>query len=183
MPTRLSAAEATDQDRLRGVALQRAGVRDFESVVRQYSPALIRTLTLVVLDREAAADIAQETFIQVHRHWDKVSEHPHLPGWIYRVGINRAKDYRRSLARAARLVERLGSTSSVRQPIQPWQPEIEFTSILRDLSQRQRAAAALHYVGDLSVPEVAQIMGISEGAVKSHLHRARLALKDMLEEE
>jgi RNA polymerase sigma-70 factor (ECF subfamily) len=164
-------------------AVAHTDARDLESVVRQYSPALVRTLTLVVLDREAAADIAQETFMQVHRHWDRVSSHPNLPGWIYRVGINRAKDYRRSLARAARLVERLGNTLSVRQPIQPWQPEAEFISILRELPQRQRAAAALHYVGDLSIAEVAQVMGISEGAVKSHLHRARLALKDMLEEK
>jgi RNA polymerase sigma-70 factor (ECF subfamily) len=135
--------------------------------VRQHSPGLVRTLTLVVLDREAAADM--------------VSSHPNLPGWIHRVAINRAKDYRRSLARAARLVERLGNSPSVRQPVQPWLPETEFVSVLRGLPQQQRAAAALRYVGDLSVPEVAQVMGVSEGAVKSHLHRARVALKDMLE--
>jgi RNA polymerase sigma-70 factor (ECF subfamily) len=157
-------------------------VGDLEYIVRQHSPALVRTLTLVVLDRELAADIAQETFLRLYTHWDTVSRHPDLVAWLYRVALNRAKDYRRSWARAARLVERLGNTMASAQGSRPWEPETEFLSILTNLPQRQRAATALHYVGDLSVPEVARVMGISEGAVNSHLHRARLALKDMLEE-
>ena len=55
------------------------------------------------------------------------------------------------MARAARLVERIGS-ASVAQDTPPWEPETEFLSTLRNLPKRQRAAAALHYVGDLSVP-------------------------------
>jgi len=157
-------------------------VGDLEYIVRQHSPALVRTLTLVVLDRELAADIAQETFLRLYTHWDTVSKHPDLVAWLYRVALNRAKDYRRSLARAAHLVERLTNDTSSAQPSRQWEPEAEFLSTLRNLPKRQRAATALHYVGDLSVPEVARVMGISEGAVNSHLHRARLALKDMLEE-
>jgi RNA polymerase sigma-70 factor (ECF subfamily) len=158
-------------------------VGDLEHIVRRHSPALVRTLTLVVLDRELAADIVQETFLRLYVHWDTVSQHPDLVAWLYRVALNRAKDYRRSLARAARLVERLGNNESTAQASRRWEPETEFLSILRSLPKRQRAAAALHYVGDLSVPEVARVMGISEGAVNSHLHRARLALKDILEEK
>ena len=154
---------------------------DLERIVRLHSPALVRTLTLVVLDRELAADIVQETFLRLYTHWDTVSQHPDLSAWLYRVALNRAKDYRRSLARAAHLIERLGNDSSGAQASPPWEPDAEFLSTL-STPKRQRAAAALHYVGDLSVPEVARVMGISEGAVNSHLHRARLALKDMLEE-
>jgi RNA polymerase sigma-70 factor (ECF subfamily) len=154
---------------------------NIESIVRQHSPGLIRTVSLIVLDREAAADIAQETFIQLHRNWDKVSAHPNLAGWLYRVAINRAKDHRRTYARAARLIKRLGNSPSVRQPTQPWQPDADLVNVLQGLPHKQRVAAALRYMGDLSVPEVAQVMGVSEGAVKSHLHRARMALKDLLE--
>ncbi len=153
---------------------------DLESIVRRTSPALVRALTLVVLDRELAADIAQDTFVQLHRHWDRVAGHPNLSAWIYRVALNRATDYRRRLARAARLVERLGRNLSGDSGLGSWEPDIEFISVLRGLPKGQRTAAALRYLGDLSVPQVAEIMGISEGAVNSHLHRARLALKDML---
>lgn len=157
-------------------------VGDLENIVRQHSPALVRTLTLVVLDRELAADIAQETFLRLYTHWDTVSRHPDLVAWLYRVALNLAKDYRRSLARAARLVERLGNSMATAEAFRRWEPESDFLSTLRNLPKRQRAAAALHYVGDLSVAEVARVMGISEGAANSHLHRARLALKEMLEE-
>jgi len=150
--------------------------------VREQTPRLVRTLTFVVLDRETAADIAQEPFMQLHSHWDTVSRHPHLDGWIYRVAINRAKDYRRSLARAARLVERIGREPVTTSPSEPWRPEFEFVQALRTLPKQQRVAAALYYAADLPLHEVAGIMGISEGAVKSHLHRARHALKDLVEE-
>lgn len=157
-------------------------VEDLERVVRQHSPSLVRTLTLVVLDRELAADIAQETFIRLYERWDAVSKHPDLAAWLYRVALNQAKDYRRSLTRATRLFEQLRSDTSVTEPSRQWEPETEFLSTLRTLPRRQRAATALHYVSDLSVPDVARVMGISEGAVNSHLHRARLALKELLEE-
>jgi RNA polymerase sigma-70 factor (ECF subfamily) len=151
-----------------------------ESIVRRTSPALIRTVTLVVLDRELAADIAQDAFVQLHRHWDRVAGHPNLDAWLYRVALNRATDYRRRLARAARLVERLGRNLPEDSGFRSWEPDFEFISVLRGLPKGQRTAAALRYLGDLSVPQVAGIMGISEGAVNSHLHRARLALKDLL---
>ena len=157
-------------------------VGDLEYIVRQQSSALVRTVALVVLDRELAADIAQETFLRLYTHWDEVSAHPDLTAWLYRVALNRAKDYRRSLVRASRLVERLGNNLAGEQGCRQWEPETEFLSTLKNLPKRQRAAAALHYVGDLSVPEVARVMGISQGAANSHLHRARLALKGMLEE-
>ncbi len=155
----------------------------FESIVRQHSPRLVRTLTFVVLDRETAADIAQETFMQLYSHWDTVSLHPYLDGWIYRVALNRAKDYRRSLARATRLIERIGHEPAPVPPPEPWRPELDFLSSLRPLPKQQRVAAALYYAADLPLSEVAGIMGISEGAVKSHLHRARHALRDLVKEE
>ncbi len=93
--------------------------------------------------------------MQLHSHWDTVSRHPHLDGWIYRVAINRAKDYRRSLARAARLVERIGREPVTTSPSEPWRPEFEFVQALRTLPKQQRVAAALYYAADLPLHEVA----------------------------
>ena len=152
----------------------------FEHLVRKHTPDLIRTLTLVVLDREAAAEIAQETFIQLYLHWNEVVRHPNISGWIYKVALNRARDYRRSLARATRLASQLGTSLPAREPVDPWRPDVEFLQVLRNLPKKQRTAAALHHIGDLSVPEVARIMDVSEGTVKSHLYRAHQALKDSL---
>ena len=51
---------------------------------------------------------------------------------------------------------------------------------MRRLTRRQQQAVVLHYVGELSVREVADVMGCSTGAVKSHLHRARGSLEGPL---
>jgi RNA polymerase sigma-70 factor, ECF subfamily len=153
-----------------------------EHIVREQSVPLIRTLTFVVLDRQLAADIAQETFLKLYVNWDKVATHPDLPAWIFRVALNRARDHRRSLARASRLVERMAGDVAVSGGAARWEPDIGLIDALRTLPKRQRIAAALFFVGDLPLAEVAQIMGISEGAVSSHLHRARAALRNLLEE-
>lgn len=62
-----------------------------------------------------------------------------------------------------------------------WTPDLDFASIFRPLPKRQRTAATLYYLNDLSVGEIARVMSISEGAVNSHLHRAREALKGLVE--
>ena len=57
----------------------------------------------------------------------------------------------------------------------------DFFAVLRDLPIRQRTAVALFYQGDMSIVEISHLMGISEGAVNSHLNRARRSLKETLE--
>jgi RNA polymerase sigma factor (sigma-70 family) len=156
-----------------------------EQIVSEQSVPLARTLALVVLDRQVAADIAQETFLRLYVHWDEVSKHPDLTAWLYRVAFNRAKDHRRALARAARGLERLkaGAAADATRvgSAPPWEPDPDFIRALQSLSRQQRTAAMLHYMGDLTVSQTARVMGISEGAAKSHLHRAHQTLRELLE--
>ena len=141
---------------------------------RHYAP-LVQSLCFVTLDRDLAADAAQEAFFQLYLKWDRISEYEDPMGWVYRVAVNRCKDHRRAMARAARLLERVAGSMDRDGP--SWAPELEFKDALRHLPGRQRTAAALHYVAGLSVEQVALAMGISEGAVKSHLFRARESLR------
>ena len=62
-----------------------------------------------------------------------------------------------------------------------WENRTEALELLRPLPARQRTAAALFFSADLSVAEIAAVMSISEGAVKSHLSRARDTLRKALE--
>ncbi len=141
---------------------------------RHYAP-LVRSLSFVALDRDLAADAAQEAFFQLYLKWDRISQYDDPIGWVYRVAINRCKDHRRAIVRAARLLEWVAG--SMDRDGSSWTPEIDFKDALRRLPGRQRTAAALHYVADLSVAQVAEVMDISEGAVKSHLSRARESLR------
>ena len=156
--------------------------QSLESLFRLYYPRLVKTLCLITLDRETAADAAQEAFLQLHLHWDRVSAYEDPVGWAYRVAINRCRDYRRHLTRFARLWENHASEMTPGQDVS-WYPEREFVEALKELPQRRREAAALHYIAGFSEKETAQAMGLSEGAIKSHLFRARETLQAKLKVE
>jgi RNA polymerase sigma factor (sigma-70 family) len=145
---------------------------------------LVKSLALITLDRGLAEDAAQDAFFQLYLHWREVPAMRDPAAWLYRVGINRCKDYRRALRRRLMLVERLGrSTSDDLQdgPQERWSPEIDFLAVLGPLPKRQRTAAALHYLAGFSTSEIAASMSISEGAVGSHLYKARESLRKILE--
>jgi RNA polymerase sigma-70 factor, ECF subfamily len=160
----------------------RARARDPEktsnvaSLFKQHYEPLVKSLCFVALDRELAADAAQEAFFQLYRRWDRIGQYDDPAAWVYRVAINKCRDHRRALARANRLFERLAGAAR-EDRADPWAPDVEFTHALRRLPTRQRAAAALHYVAGLPLDQVAAVMDISEGTVKSHLHRARQTLR------
>jgi RNA polymerase sigma-70 factor (ECF subfamily) len=153
----------------------------FETVMSQQGERLIKSLTAVFLDRELAADAAQEAFVQLYLHWDKVTQKGDPQPWLYKVALNRCNDYRRGMARATRLFHRLVEISGDEAGSDDCAPQSEFMSILGSLPARQRAAAALYYGADFSIAEIAAVMGISEGSVNTHLHRARIALQHLLE--
>ena len=153
----------------------------FEEFVQRHYQPLAKALAVMTLDKQLAADAAQEAFLRLHLRWDTRDELDDPVAWLYRVGINRCYDYRRQLGRAAHLFDRLAAKAGAEDANQAWLPEFEFTSLVRQLPKQQRIAAVLFYQGDLSTAEIARVMQVSEGAVKSHLHRARQALRPLLE--
>jgi|WetSurMetagenome_2_1015567.scaffolds.fasta_scaffold05170_4 RNA polymerase sigma factor (sigma-70 family) len=174
-------ADSTGAIPLAAVARSGVGAETFERVVDRQAERLVRCLTATLLDREMAADAAQDAFIQLYRHWNEVTKTGSPDAWLYRVAFNRGEDYRRALARTGRLLQRLMSAAPALEEAVEWAPRGEFLDLLGQLSSRQRVAAALYYEADLSTADIGRVMGISEGAVNSHLHRARTVLKQMLE--
>ena len=155
---------------------------DFEAFVDRHGARLVKSLALITLDRGLAEDAAQEAFLQLYLHWREVLSMQDPAAWLYRVGLNRCKNYRRALSRTARLVDRLGQYVSD-SPREQWSPETDFVALFQRLPRRQRAAVALHYLAGFSTSEIARAMSISEGAVGSHLHKARESLRKALEKE
>jgi RNA polymerase sigma-70 factor, ECF subfamily len=150
----------------------------FEDLVRDNCERLVQTLSLVALDRETAADASQEAFLELHLHLDEVRDP--VP-WLYKVALNRCLDHRRRVARGVRLLERLVGISSPEDWIAPAMVSSEFRDVLARLPGRQRTAATLFYLADLSISEIATVMNVSEGSVNRHLYRAREALRKTLE--
>lgn len=150
-----------------------------ERLFRQHYPHLVQTLCIATLNADIAADAAQQAFLQLYTKWDEVSGHENLPGWLYRTGLNWWRDQMRRSRRSIRLRQDQAVVSSSGGHV-VWEPEQGLIKALKRLPERQRQAVALHYVAGLSQKEVAVVMGLSEGAVKSHLFRARKALSKSL---
>ncbi len=91
------------------------------------------------------------------------------------------RDHFRKVERGQRAFERLAPRGEVAAPA-PAEPS-ELGALLGELPVQQRIAAALFYVDDLSVHEIAAAMELSDGAVKYHLHAARKALREALERQ
>jgi len=150
----------------------------FEAFYRNEYRAMLGIALALASDRSSAEDLVQEAFISAHRRWDRVSQYDSPQAWVRRALINRATSLRRRVAAEFRAVARIG-------PPSPAPPDLSAETAgvwteVHKLPRRQQQAVALYYVGQLSTTEIADVMGCSQGAVKSHLHRARETLKGSL---
>jgi RNA polymerase sigma-70 factor (sigma-E family) len=140
-------------------------------------PMVLRTVFLILGDRGKAEDVTQEAFIQLLSHWKKISRYERPDAWVRRVAIRLAvKAQRRE--RMREVLER--DTSG---PQGPKAPDVDLANALQQLPLKQRTCVLLFYYEDRPIAEIVDILGISEGAVKVHLHRARERLATLLGEE
>lgn len=161
-------------------AREATGQTQFESFDAAFEAGywpLVRALTLICGDREMAADCVQDAFMRAYTRWRRISRYDQPLAWVRRVAINRLRDHGRKQVRGQRALAKLGA-DDVYFMAEP--APIDLDAVLGGLPRQQRIAAALYYVEELSVGEVADAMGISAGAVKYHLHAAREKLRDSL---
>jgi RNA polymerase sigma-70 factor, ECF subfamily len=150
---------------------------DFTEFFEQSAPQLMRLCFLTTLDREAAADAAQEALTRAWRDWDHVGTADSNPAaWATTVALNLCRSRWRRLARHARLTPRAYTVEQRDDDL----PDVDLQRALRQLPVRQREAIVLHYWADLSVDDCAAAMGVAPGSVKAHLSRARHRLADLL---
>lgn len=160
------------------------GADALERLYHQHVGGLVRALTVVVGDRETAADCVQEAFLRAHQRWDHLEGYEDPIGWVRHVAINLARDVQRRRRRGRVAQRRLltdagrhGDRQATAEPVDRLGVELAV------LPARQRAALALRYVEGLSVREIASALGISEGAVKFHLHAGRERLRPIVRRE
>lgn len=149
----------------------------FTTFFRSEYPSLVRTLFLVVHDRELARDIAQDAFIQLFARWRRISHYDRPEAWVRRVGIRMAVRAR-ARERVRPSLERELDFATLPRPV-----DIDLVRAIGRLPASQRAAVALFYLEDRSVSEVAEVLACSEVTAKVHLHRARKRLAELLGEK
>ena len=151
--------------------------QDYTAFFRAEFPGVLRTISLMLNDRGRAEEVTQDAFIQLLRHWSKVSRYEQPRAWVRRVAIRLAM---RSIRRQ-RLVSfvRIDELLFARQPSAP---TIDLGDAVRRLPGSQRAAIVLHYYEDRPVAEIAAILGCSEPTTRVHLHLGRKRLRQLLGE-
>jgi RNA polymerase sigma-70 factor (ECF subfamily) len=159
--------------------LGEADVEPFEVFYRREYTRMVAIARALTRSGMAAEDLVQESFISAHRHWERVSGYEDPGAWLRRVLINRSTSWHRKLG------AELGAMARVRTRQPDILPELtpaatEVWDEVRKLPRRQAQATVLHYVDQLSMEEIGEVLGISAGAVKSHLHRARSNLSRSL---
>ena len=146
-------------------------------LARRYAGDVFRLAYARTGSRADAEDVMQETFIRLLRARPAFAEPEHARAWLLRVAANCANDWFRAPWR-----RREGPLEdSLPAPEEP-EPGGVVEAVLA-LPAKYRTAVHLYYYEELSVAEIAKIMGKSEGAVKSRLFRARALLRDMLKED
>lgn len=155
-----------------------ARVISFDSFFRSEYRSMLGIALALAKDTAEAEDLVQEAFISAHKRWDRVSQYDSPRAWVRRVLINKATSLHRRLSAELKAVGRIGPPEPAPPDLSPETSEV--WKEVRRLPRRQQQAVALHYVGQLSMVEMADAMGCSEGAAKSHLHRARETLRGTL---
>jgi RNA polymerase sigma-70 factor (ECF subfamily) len=145
---------------------------DFDGFYRAELPRLV-ALARALCGIAVADDVAQEAMLAAYRRWSHVGDLEHPEMWARRACSNLAvSQYRRTLVEL-RAVNRLAGRPQP-PPLEPL--DDAFWTAVRRLPKRQSQAAALRYLYELDVADIARTLEITEGSVKQHLSRARVRL-------
>jgi RNA polymerase sigma factor (sigma-70 family) len=156
-----------------------------EELIRNWERRLFYYVRRLAENEEDAWDILQETWLKVLRGIGSLREPRSLPTWLYRIARNTAV----SRLRANRLHhdlldgnQDLLCNDTEEEPF-GFEDAQRVHHGLSRISMPHREVLTLHFLEDLSVEEIADVVGVPSGTVKSRLHYAKRALRTVLEKE
>ncbi len=160
----------------------------WDVLLRRYQLPLYVYVFELVHDEQAALDIVQETFINAVRHIGGLREDGRFGGWLFGIAHQKCVQRWRKAARAEIAMEELGAQPAefdagpddllIRQ-----EDEEKFMRLLNELPPHQRSVLLLRFIEDFSIEQIAEITGAAPGTVKSRLHYAKRAFRQLLEED
>jgi RNA polymerase sigma-70 factor (ECF subfamily) len=154
----------------------------FEDFYEREFAAVVGLAYALSGSRSGAEDLAQEAFLAAHRRWDRIGGYERPDAWVRRVVANLSvSTFRRHVVEAKALTRAAMGASETMPELSA--DDVEFWRAVRSLPRRQSQVIALHYLEDMSVIEVADVLDMAEGTVKKHLHDGRRALAQRLELE
>jgi RNA polymerase sigma-70 factor (ECF subfamily) len=152
---------------------------DFELFFMDNYSAVVAALTMMTGDRERSVDAAQEAFIKAYAKWSTIRSYDMPGAWVRRIAINASRDdYRSERRRRRRELPNVAAESA--SPAEGVVGDDFAQRLLASLPRRQREVTTLYYIDDRPVSEIATILGLNEGTVKSHLAEARERMRSLV---
>jgi RNA polymerase sigma factor (sigma-70 family) len=139
----------------------------FRLLYEEEASSVFQAVYLLCRDRAAAEDATQEAFARALERWGRLGNQAWVGGWVMSTALNVA---RRSLRRRRPHLESVPDERDVDAAVDVWRA-------VRALPLRQQQATVLRYRADLSIEEIGAAMGCDPGTVRTHLARARDALR------
>jgi RNA polymerase sigma-70 factor (ECF subfamily) len=171
--------DASGTETVTGDAETLHAVTDFDRFYRDHHQAVVGLAVSLSGNRWAAEELAQDAFVSAYQQWDRIGGYDNPGAWVRRVVANRSVSRVRRLSSEAKALVRLAAQRVHTVPPLARDDE-EFWREVRRLPRQQAQVVALHYLEDLPVADIATILGVADGTVKSSLHRGRKNLADRL---
>lgn len=171
----------------------------YERLIRTYGGRMMAVARRLLRNEEDASDAVQEAFLGAFRNLDQFEGNSRIATWLHRIVVNAALMKLRSKNRRPEtsiedLLPRFDNNGYQEAGGRSWRPDVSDRLEERETRERvhhaigklpdvYRAVLMLRDIEQLDTKETGEILGLSENAVKTRLHRARLALKTLLDSE
>jgi RNA polymerase sigma-70 factor (ECF subfamily) len=186
-----------DEDRALAEGLCAGEESAYEALILRFEQPVFGLVSRLLDNPADAADVVQEVFLKVFRKVNGFRLESSLKTWIYRIAVNEARNHQRWFMRHRGKEVELEPALNEHAGVQDWIPdpgrnpyeialdretEALLESALEKVSPNYRAALVLREMEGLSYEEIADILGISLGTVKSRILRGRESLRKRLTE-
>ncbi len=175
--SRSTAPGARPLDPWLGGDVNRTRHEEFRAYVTDRGPALLRAATRLTSDRAEAEDLLQAALAKTYLAWDRIEDRAAVDGYVRRAMVNTQISWWRR-----RKLDIYPTDELPDRPVDDHTRRSELHDVLgralRRLPERQRLAVVLRYYEDMSEAEIAQVLGVSIGTVKSTVSRAVARLRD-----
>ena len=169
------------------LGLQNGNLEALGVLYDRHRGLVFRTALAITGDAEAAADLLQEVFLRLHRFASHIDSGRPLEPWLYRMTANLSYTWVKRHNRLLRPLEDVSDwITGNRKDIPAVRLEMneswrQIQQALSALPLSHRGVVVLYYIDDLSIQEIAEILEIPVGTVKSRLHYSRQALRKSLD--
>ena len=157
-----------------------------ERLIETYGQEVYKIAYFYMKNPQLAEDVFQEVFYKVMKNYDKFQHQSSEKTWLTRITINTCKDLLRTSwikrVRTFGVWQESGTDYEAPFDIEQQEADQELYELIQELPTKYKDVILLFYYKELSYEEIAQILKIPEGTVRSRLSRARVKLKKMINE-